>query len=196
MMETVTCSIEHEDGCMAAPSSDTNESEHFGADLDETSSEWKILSREELGMPPTPESPELEAAEPLPAVDGLMWEHGVEITDEPGDIMEPAPATVHEQHRHLFATPIDAMFAVLPNSFWELMAFEVNCYAGQCLDHHPKKLIVGYKWTPVSVQEMLVFFAILIMHMLFPQTGHRMWDAWLDPERNPWTTHMSKARFL
>jgi hypothetical protein len=56
------------------------------------------------------------------------------------------------------------------------MVFEENYYEGQCLDKKPKKLIVIY--------------------MLFPQNGCQIWDAWPDAEQKPWTTHMSKARFL
>jgi hypothetical protein len=188
------------DGVMSAPSSDVDEESASDTDeSDDMQSEWQIVGQDQLGMHPTDLSQEgdnSDSTEAIPTFDGLLWEHGVEIIEEPLDMMEPTPATIPDQHKHLFATPVDAMFAVLPYTFWESMTFEVNRYAGQCLDKNPKKLIVGYKWTPVTVQEMLVFFAILILFMMYPQTGRRMRDAWSDPDRNPWMTHMSKAHIL
>jgi hypothetical protein len=73
-----------------------------------------------------------------------LWEHGIEVLNEPADKMPHAPATIREEFKYLFATPRDTMFAVLPY-FWEQMTFEVNWYTGQLLENNQKKLIVGYK---------------------------------------------------
>ena len=76
------------------------------------------------------------------------------------------------------------------------MSYEINRYASQYMIAKRKKYIMGYKWQPVSVKDMLIFFGILMQYMLYPQTGRRMRDAWNDPTRNSWTTSMSKARYL
>jgi hypothetical protein len=55
---------------------------------------------------------------------------------------------------------------------------------------------MGYKWQPVTVQDMLTFFGISMHYMLFPHTGRRMRDEWEDATRNHWTTYMSKSRYL
>jgi hypothetical protein len=56
--------------------------------------------------------------------------------------------------------------------------------------------IAGYKWEPVRVNEMLVFFGMLMHYMLYPQTGRKMRGAWKTPDRNKWTVYMSRACFI
>jgi hypothetical protein len=156
-----------DEGLMAAPGS--NSDEPTDAQLEETdemSFEWLILGRDELGA-----LHNIDAEETPVTIDGLLWEHGTKILHKPPDKTEHAPAEIYDQYKHMFNTPIDAMFAMLPYTFWEVMAFEMNRYAGQRLESNRRNLIVGYKWTPVSVQELLVFFAILIFYMMYPQTG-------------------------
>ena len=103
--------------------------------------------------------------------DGLHWEHGTEIHEEPVDKMRETTTKIKEGYSHLFQTPIDATFAILPYSFWELMCHEMNRYATQSIAMKNKKYIMGYKWQPVTVQDMLTFFGILMHYMLFPHTG-------------------------
>ena len=202
-MRSVLSTVPEEDGLMEAPKSESDQSDSSDAEkFDDKVSDWVIFGPSQAGLGHNNDVEDdseeaAEASDPLvSSLDGLLWEHGVEMLDEPRDKMNPAPARILDEYKHLFTTPIDSMFAVLPYTFWELMAYEINRYATQCLDKSTKKLIVGYKWSPVSVREVLVFFAILIYYMMFPQTGRRMRDAWLDQERNPWTAHMSNSRFL
>ncbi len=59
-----------------------------------------------------------------------------------------------------------------------------------------KNYILGHKWQPVTIQDMLTFYGILMHYMLFPHTGRQMLDTWEDATRNKWTTYMSKSRYL
>jgi hypothetical protein len=132
----------------------------------------------------------------VPSFDGLHWENGTEITQPPQGKMMSTATKLRESHSHLFSTPIDSMFAMLPYTFWELMVLEINRYASQFLVEKKTTYVTGYLWQPVSVSDMLTYFGILIHSMLFPQTGRRMRDAWDDASRNPWTSYMGKGRYL
>ena len=41
-----------------------------------------------------------------------------------------------------------------------------------------KELIAGYTWKPVTLNNVMMYFCILMYTMLFPVTGHRMREAW------------------
>jgi hypothetical protein len=61
---------------------------------------------------------------PIPVM--LHWENGREIEEEPAEKMKELPSSVKPEYAHLFCEPIDAVFAILPYIFWELMASEIN----------------------------------------------------------------------
>jgi len=125
----------------------------------------------------------------------LHWENGTSIDTEPAKKMAETPSTVNPEFQHLFGSPIDAVFAMLPYLFREIMAFEINKYAKQVLDNSDKNKIAGYQWKAVSVGEVITYFGILIFAMLYPQTGRRFQSSWKNPDLHPWTTAMCKYRF-
>ena len=114
---------------------------------------------------------EVYDASVLDPIDGLHWEVGTEIKEALADKREHMATKIKDGYKHLFSTPVDAMFALLPYIFWQLICHEINRYAKQYMDRKKKKYINAYKWKPTSVQEILTFFGILINAMLFPQTG-------------------------
>jgi len=79
-----------------------------------------IKQNKDLGLPHcdmSEDADEIDCVEPILAFDRLLQEHGMDINHQPSDIMQPAAATIHEQYKHLFGSPIDAMLAVLSYSF-------------------------------------------------------------------------------
>jgi hypothetical protein len=48
---------------------------------------------------------------------------------------------INNGYKHLFSTPIDAMFALLPCVFWELMCHEINRHAIQYMEAKKMKYI-------------------------------------------------------
>jgi hypothetical protein len=135
-----------DEGLMAAPGSDSDEP--TDAQLEETddmSFEWLIFGWDELGALHNNDSldvDEMNAQETSVTIDGLLWEHGTEILHEPPDKMEHASANIYDQFKNMFTTPIDAMFAILSYTILEVMAFEMNQYAGQRLESNRRNLIV------------------------------------------------------
>jgi hypothetical protein len=77
---------------------------------------------------------EVNNASVLDPIDGLHWEVGTEITEAPADKREHMATKIKDDYKHLFNTPVDAMFALLPYIFWELMCYEINQYAKQYMD--------------------------------------------------------------
>jgi len=122
----------------------------------------------------------------------LHWENGTSIDTEPAKKMAETPSTVNPEFQHLFGSPIDAVFAMLPYLFREIMAFEINKYAKQVLDNSDKNKIAGYQRKAVSVGEVITYFGILIFAVLYPQTGRRFQSSWKNPDLHPWTTAMCK----
>jgi hypothetical protein len=59
-----------------------------------------------------------------------------------------------------------------------------------------KKLIAGYKWKPVTLNNVMMYFGIPMYAMLNPVNGHFMHEAWDSPNQNAWTKFMSKGRYL
>jgi Transposase IS4 len=129
-------------------------------------------------------------------ISGLHWENGTELTNKPTKLMEEKPTFLKRDYEHLFTTPVDSMFAVMPLVFWEIMACEVNRYADQYLKEKRKKYICGYLWKAVTINDMLTYFGILLYSMLYPQTGRRVRSSWDNQTVNPWTAYMGKGRYL
>jgi hypothetical protein len=99
--------------------------------------------------------------------------------------MAETPSRVNPEYVHLFETPIDAIFAMLPYLVWEIMTFEINRYAEQVLHSSDTSKISGYQWKDALVGEIITYFGILIFAMLYPQTGRRFRSAWDNPELHP-----------
>jgi hypothetical protein len=112
-----------------------------------------------------------EAADAVPSVDGILWEHDAEILQEPIGKMPFSPTIVHDRYKKLY--PLLLMQCLLSSHthFLELMAYEVNWYAKQHMEQKRSQNLLGYKLNSVSVLELLVFFALLIYYMAFFQTG-------------------------
>jgi hypothetical protein len=120
----------------------------------------------------------------------------VEISDVSIGKKDFMKSTVKQEYNHLFASPIDAMFALLPYITWEVMVTKIYRYAANYLRRKNVHHISGYLWKPIHVNDMLTYFGILIYSMLYPQTGHRMRTAWKDQRTNAWTMHMGIGKYL
>jgi hypothetical protein len=74
---------------------------------------------------------------------GLHWETTYEISDIPPQWKSAQGSSVKQEYKHLFQTPIDSMFALIPYMFWEIMVQEVDRYADACLKKKKTKSISG-----------------------------------------------------
>jgi hypothetical protein len=106
-------------------------------------------------------------------ITGLHWVYNGSICKEPDDKMPMKKTTIKPGYEHLFKNPTDAMLAVFPVGFWEIIAMEINRYADQKISNRKdkKQLIAGYKWKPVTLNNVMTYFGILMYAMLYPVTG-------------------------
>ena len=126
---------------------------------------------------------------------GLHWDTTAKVSNPPDIRRATKGCGVKPQYNYLFKTPIDSFFAVIPYIFWEIFCDEINRYAGAYLKKKNTRQICGYIWKPVSINELLTYFGILIFSMLYPQTGRRVRTAWKNQQVNAWTCHMGVGRF-
>ncbi len=164
--------ISGEESIVGAPSSESDK----GDDSDSESvldslTEWLIFGHEDC-LDQRPEvTDESTITETATAFEGLHWETGTEITAPPPTKKDSMPTKIKEGFLHLFSTSINSMFAVFPYGFWELMVFEINRYAQQFMTSKNTCYVLAKLWTAVTVSEILIYFAILIQSMLYPETG-------------------------
>jgi hypothetical protein len=67
------------------------------------------------------------------------------------------------------------MMSMMPLVFWQIIVKEINQYAIQNIKQQIEKrntrrprLVCEYKWQDVSLQEVMVFFGLLLYGMLYP----------------------------
>jgi len=196
-----------------APDSDDSSIENFETNMDEfeptLEDDWVVFdnpdsnfSKSNLSQQCLEEEPTL--TEPLSASNsssipttGLHWEYGAEIEEEPVHNKAPKVTTVNDAVKSDFKTPIDCFMKMCPLSLWEVVVSETNRYAEQKISKQVKRkrYFAGYKWVPVTLQDVMTYVGMLIYGMLYPQTGRRMRESWDSPYLSPWTKFMSRGRF-
>ncbi len=114
---------------------------------------------------------------------GLHWEFGGFIPDEPSDELTGRKTTINPDSNHLFQMPIDSMMRMCTLELWDTIVTETYRYSEQNLHKLKKRkqLIAGYKWHPVSLEEILIIF------------GHESWNS---PHLSPWMKFMTRGRFI
>jgi hypothetical protein len=195
------CEVSDNDGTMEALPSESSE---CGSDKNDSDTEWELFDTDQawFNTHQELESDELGQDNDSPTA-GLHWEVNGTISNTSNKKMPPRSTTVRPGSETLFGTPIQSMMTMFPLLFCKVIITEVNRYASQKLSNkkdsstgNKRKLIGGYKWQTVTLNEIITYFGILIYGMLFPQTGGCMRDAWESLYHNAWTKFMSKGRFL
>ena len=137
------------------------------------------------------------------AFDGLHWEYNGVIHNVSERKMKNKSTSVKADCHHFFQSPVSSMMAIFPVVFWNIIVREINRYATQKIKKQVEqkvtkrpRLICGYKWQDVTLQEVMTYFGLLMYGMMFPKTGRRMRDSWESPYQNAWTKFMSKGRYL
>lgn len=102
------------------------------------------------------------------------------LLDEPSNKLPKTEMTVVcPEYIHLFQSPIDSFMQMCTLDMWDIIVTKTNHYAEQHLKMQKKKkrLIAGYKWHSVSLEDIMTYFGLLINGMLYPQTGQRFHDS-------------------
>ena len=136
-------------------------------------------------------------------INGLSWEMNGSI-DPPAGIGFRAPTHLKDIYRNtIFKTELESLLAFLPISFWLYHLNECNRYFDQHFlnnDSNTKSsgndYYLGLKWKPITIDELMIFYAILIQMSCRPYPGKRQVDCW--NYQNEWFTncrHMKRTRF-
>ena len=131
------------------------------------------------------------------SIDGLRWEMNTSLDPPAGLGCRPKTSIKHE-FRNFFPTELDSLLAFFPLKFWVYHLNESNRYVHRVLENkNPKSnIFYGMKWKPIKMNELMVFYAILIQMSCRPFPGKRYDDCW--KYQNEWFTNcqkMNKTRF-
>jgi hypothetical protein len=100
--------------------------------------EWMLFGTREEEMSPTQELPDCDENSFI-QLQGLHWETDNTIKQRSSRVMNYKSSEVHDDYKHLFTSPIDSMFAVIPLVFWEVLSEEVNRYANDYIRSKKKR---------------------------------------------------------
>jgi hypothetical protein len=106
--------------------------------------EWMLFGTREEEMSPTQELPDCDENSFI-WLQGLHWETDNTIEQRSSRVMNYKSSEVHDDYKHLFTSPIDSMFAVIPLVFWEVLLEEVNRYANGYIRSKKKEICMRIK---------------------------------------------------
>jgi len=155
-----------------------------------------------INVAPPPNNPRMQFSDidyvnPLPQDeevdvldDGMVWKTSQQHIPPPINKSTGQKTRVKEEYKKNFNTPLSSFLSFIPLDFWKQWTFETNRYA--------KKKLVDSKrgFRDVTLQEMMVFMALLMEMAMAPIPGRRYTWYWEHPRQFPFTRHMSKNRFV
>ena len=130
-------------------------------------------------------------------IEGLRWNINAKLAPPAGLGCRPKTSIKHE-YRNFFPTELDSLLAFLPVKFWVYHLNECNRYVDQVLEKKGKnsKLFYSMIWKPIKINELMIFYAILIQMACRPYPGKRYDECW--DNKREWFTNcqkMNKTRF-
>jgi hypothetical protein len=115
----------------------------------------------------------------------------------PADLSRRKPTHVLPNRTGCFRTPADSLLAFIPLRLFSAFAAYSNLYAHHAMKVAGNNLISGAKWEfDISLQEIMVFFGILIKMVLRPTPGQCYTTCWHDKNWHPYTRTMKLRRFI
>ena len=131
------------------------------------------------------------------SINGLKWEMNTKL-DPPAGLGNRPKTSIKHEYRYHFPTELDSLLAFLPVKFWVYHLNECNRYVEQCLKNKDSKNKVfnGMIWKPININELMVFYAILIQMACRPYPGKRYEECW--EFQKEWFSNcqkMNKTRF-
>ena len=129
--------------------------------------------------------------------DGLRfkWRADTEIP-EPVGISRDKTTTVKPEYTSFFSSPINSFLSFVPLKLFKTIVFFSNKYAHDVMSKNANNLISGANWNrDISINEMMVFFGILIKMTLWPMPGQPYENAWKDRGWHPYTPRMALRHF-
>jgi len=123
--------------------------------------------------------------------DGLRWKLGGTVKP-PINISKNKVSELKAGYTQHFTTPLSSFLSFVPIDFWKLWLYETNRYGQQKVSSDK----FSAQFRPITLQEFMTFFGILLAMTLQPMPGRRYTKAWDEPDIHPYTMHMKKSRFV
>lgn len=136
---------------------------------------------------------------------GLTWKKNEEI-EAPSGILPNRKSYLKDQYKHHFRNEIESFLAFLPIGFWIHHQGETNKYmrASMAKDDQCDNGSgsgsgsgSGHQCKDISIDELMIFYAIILQMAIKPFPGARYTDCWKNENKVWWTAcnRMSKNRF-
>ena len=141
---------------------------------------------------------------------GLKWEMNGKLQAPSG--LGIRPKTKIKGNISCFSTELESLLAFLPLRYWVHHLEECNKYVAEVLDKRERfysesvsiesynkrygRKFQGMKWKPIRIDELMVFYAIIIQMACRPFPGKKFEECW--NYTKDWFTnceHMNKTRF-
>jgi hypothetical protein len=114
----------------------------------------------------------------------------------PPNLSDRLKTHVDPSHTAKFKTPVSSFLAFLPIKLFNSFALYSNMYAHDVMEMEKRNFISGAKWDrDITLQEMMVFFGILLKMVLHPTPGRCYTKSWTDTNMHPYTKSMDLRRF-
>ena len=135
-------------------------------------------------------------------INGLKWEMNGTLNAPPGlSYRQKTKMKFIDGSKcgeNLFRTELESLLAFLPLKFWVFHLNECNKYVDQFLmtNGNGNKKYAGSNWKPITINELMTFYAILFQMVCRPFPGKRYEECW--DHIDGWFTnckHMTKTRF-
>jgi Transposase IS4 len=132
--------------------------------------------------------------EEVEQIAGLTWRRNGKLSRAPGVIEREA--TFVPGKEAYFTSPLSSFLAFIPMMFWDKLVYESNTYAEQRMREQGQRIISGAAWkAPISLNEMMCFFGLLIKFTCFQIHGRSYEAAWRFSAFHPYVSNMSLSRF-
>ena len=130
---------------------------------------------------------------------GLTWKKNEEI-EAPSGLLPDRKSYLKEQYKNKFKTEIESLLAFLPIPFWVHHLRETNKYMRTTLaknDSMKSDNGSGNQYKYITLDELMIFYAIIIQMAMKPNPGSRYTECWKNENKSWYTAcnNMSKNRF-
>ena len=129
-------------------------------------------------------------------INGLKWEMNGKLQPPVG--LGFRPDTKIKNNCSVFSSELESLLAFFPLQFWVYHLNECNRYVDEYLSKKEQKTkkFVGANWKPIVIDELMIFYAILLQMVCRPFPGKRYEECWDKTEDwFPNCKRMNKTRF-
>ena len=130
---------------------------------------------------------------------GLTWKKNEEI-EAPSGLLPDRKSYLKEQYKNKFKTEIESLLAFLPIPFWVHHLRETNKYMRMMVVKNDSIKLEngsGNQYKDITLDELMIFYAIIIQMSMKPNPGSRYTECWKNENKSWYTAcnNMSKNRF-